>query len=128
MDDVKCYTECKKDECEYVKGNLSEFEVKENDCEIRVDLIVKEVHNVRVWGQVTTCEGRPVEDALVKLVKVVYQEKKIVLVGVAHTITDCQGFYQFDICEKKEDAEYIVIVGKAAVTKDRIICENVCKD
>ncbi|MHB1314340.1 MAG: hypothetical protein ACYCX2_02500 [Christensenellales bacterium] len=113
-----------KDECEYIKGNVAEVEVKECDCEIRADVVVKKIRCIRLWGQVTTCEGRPVEEALVKLVKEVCHGKDTKLIGIAHTVTDCKGFYQFDLCAEK--AEYKVIVGKAAEGKEREVCDNEC--
>lgn len=111
-----------KSECEFIKGNVTEFEVTECDCEIKADIVVKVVRCVRVWGQVITCEGKPVEEALVKLVKVICKDGKTRLKGIAHTVTDCKGFYQFDICEKEEKALYKIIVSKPAKGKEREIC------
>ena len=81
------------------------------------------LHCIRVWGQVSTCEGQPVEDALVKLVKITGKLGKPRVKGVAHTVTDCNGFYQFDICEKEEKAQYKILVSKAAKGKERELCE-----
>lgn len=121
---VEC---CEKDECEFVKGNLVEVEVKEEDCEIRADITVKKKETVRIWGQVKYCEGWPVDEALVKLVKVVCKGGKTKLAGVAHTVTDCKGFYQFDVCEEEEKkATYYVLAGKAATGKEKVAYEKEC--
>lgn len=123
MEGENCTIMHEQKECESIKGNSIEFEIKECDCEIRADVVVKLLHCIRVWGQVITCEGKPVEDALVKLIKVVCKAGKTRLKGVAHTVTDCNGFYQFDICEKEEKAQYKIIVSKAAKGKERELCD-----
>lgn len=33
---------CKKEECDFLQGNVIEFEVKKDDCEIRADVTVKQ--------------------------------------------------------------------------------------
>jgi hypothetical protein len=126
MDEEKYPVECCENECEYVKGNLTEVEVKEDDCEIRADVTVKKRETVRIWGQVRYCDGRPVDEALVKLIKVC-KHPKPKLVGVAHTVTDCKGFYQFDVCEEEEKkATYFVLAGKAAKGKEKVAYEKEC--
>lgn len=113
------------DDCEYLQGNSVAVQFRKNDCEIRADVCVKKVNAIRLWGRVKTCENEPVEAALVKLLKMVCDKHGYRLEGVAHTITDCKGFYQFDICERDDHADYRVIVGKAATGNERIIhdCE-----
>jgi hypothetical protein len=126
-------SKCSHDECIFLEGNQIEFEVKKGDCEIRADIPVQEMRCVRVWGEVRNCKGEPVEDALVKLAKVTCKEGKEKLEGVAHTVTDCKGFYQFDICQKEEECEkeekqiYRIIVGKAAIGKERKIFRTECE-
>lgn len=130
----KCQCELK-DDCIFLKGNQTEFELRKDDCEIRADVSVKEMRCVRVWGEVINCKGVPVENALVKLVKVTCKAGKTKLEGVAHTVTDCKGVYQFEICpkeyddceERREKITYRVIVSMAAAGKERIICHNDCK-
>ena len=124
MTDVheKVSVECEKDECEFVQGNTVVIETEKGDCEIRADVIVKKEKCVRIWGQVKDCKDRPVEGALVKLVREIERCEKKILLGVAHTVTDCEGFYQFDICSDKKRAIYKVIVGKAAMGKERKVC------
>ncbi|MDD5018754.1 MAG: hypothetical protein PHO15_11740 [Eubacteriales bacterium] len=119
--DEKC--ECEKDECEFVRGNTVVIEAKKDDCEIHADVLVKKERCVRVWGQVKDCDGMPVEGALVKLVREVCESGKTMLIGVAHTVTDCLGFYQFDICTRKKKGIYRIIVGKAATGRERFIPE-----
>lgn len=108
-------------ECDFFEGNSVAFDIKKNDCEIRADIIVKKNSCVRIWGRVKSCYDEPVEGALVKLVKVVCWKGRYQYVGLAHTVTDCKGFYQFDICDKEDKAEYRVIVSKAATGKERVI-------
>ncbi len=106
--------------CELVKGNSIDIEVEKEDCEVRADLVVNRSHTVRIWGQVKDCEGDGVSDVLVKLLKVL-SKKHGKYVGVAHTITDCQGFYQFDVAKCEKDSYYKIIVGKAATGSERVV-------
>ena len=121
MEKEKDMFEYKKDDCEVLQGNVIDIDLKKDDCEVRADIRVKRKNCVRIWGRVMDCYGEPVEEALVKLLK------------KAHTITDCEGFYQFDVCDEECKAEYRVIVSKAATGKDRVIydegeCEPCYKD
>lgn len=125
--------DCKRDFCDSVKGNAFDLELKKNDCEVRADITVSRERSVRLWGIIKDCEGKPVKDAQVKLVKVCFKGGKIEFEGVAHTISDCLGFYQFDICPKDENDKYRVIVGKASYGNERTIEDkdgicNPCKD
>ncbi|MGL4772754.1 MAG: hypothetical protein ACRC2K_04225 [Clostridium sp.] len=101
----------------YMLGNNVNFSVCENDSEIKADIVVGFRKSVRVWGQVVDCEGYLVPNAYVKLLK----NTPNGLVGVAHTMSDCQGFYQFDICSCKNENDYTIVVGKAATGEERIV-------
>lgn len=98
-----------------VVGNSVNFAVCPSDSEIKADIIVGYRNSVRVWGQVKDCNGQPVGNAYVKLVKMTPKG----LVGIAHTISDCLGFYQFDICPCTDGCDFTVIVGKAATGNER---------
>jgi hypothetical protein len=128
------HSSCKKEHCENVKGNAFDIEFKKRDCEVRADIVVgREKRCIRLWGQVKDCDGRPVEDALVKLLKPYYRNGRIEFEGVAHTKTDCLGFYQFEICPEEEHVKFRVIVSKATrgherkIEEDHGIC-NPCRD
>ncbi|OPJ55982.1 hypothetical protein [Alkalithermobacter paradoxus] len=105
------------DPCEYIVGNVSEtIEISKNSkiCEVKADFRVNKQRSVRIWGQVKDCNENPVKCALVKLVKQVCRCGKVDYVGVAHTVTDCKGFYQFDVCVPEAIEKYKVIVSKPA--------------
>lgn len=118
---TNCECEFRKEYCETVRGNAMDVELKNNDCEIRADIIVGREKCVRLWGQIKDCEGNPVKDALVKLLKPIYKYGKIEYVGIAHTITDCLGFYQFDVCPCEENTKFRVIASKASKGNERVI-------
>lgn len=105
------------DEKVTVVGNSVNFSVGNNDSEIKADIIVGYRNSVRVWGQVKDCNGQPIGCAYVKLVKMTHHG----LVGIAHTISDCLGFYQFDICPCTDGCDFTVIVGKAATGSERVV-------
>lgn len=95
----------------YVVGNSVNFTVDNCDSEIKADVTVSYRDTVRIWGQVKDCNGKPVPYAYLKLIKYTgngYQ-------GVAHTIADCLGFYQFDICPHTDGKSFRLLVGKASV-------------
>lgn len=128
------HCDCKKEQCDSVKGNSFDVEIKKRDCEIRADIVVgRKRRCIRLWGQVKDCDGIPVEDALVKLLKVCHRNGKIEFEGVAHTQTDCLGFYQFEVCPNEENVKFRVIVSKASRGHERKIDDehgfcDPCKD
>lgn len=107
--------------CELIIGNSLEVDVSKDDCEVRADLEVARKKIVRLWGQIKDCDGLPVEGASVKLLKQITTCGKPNYVGVAHAITDCLGFYQFDLCPCQTPAKYRIVVGKAAVGTERVV-------
>lgn len=122
-----CNCNCKREFCESIRGNSFDVDLNKNDCEIRADVKVGKKNCVRLWGQVKDCDDQPVQDALVKLLKPIYKQGKVEYIGIAHTITDCLGFYQFDVCPSEECAKFHVIVSKASAGNERtIIGEGDC--
>lgn len=115
--------------CNIATGNSLDVEVNCHESEIRADVRVSEYNSVRLWGRVVNCQGKPVPNALIKLLKVEcagghgcgqgYDNYK----GIAHTVTDCDGFYQFEICccDNQADNCYRILVSKAAYGQERII-------
>jgi hypothetical protein len=117
--------ECEKSE--NISGNVIDLDLKKCDSEVRADIKVIKNNKacVRVWGQIKDCEGKPVKDALVKLLKSYYYHGKIEFEGVAHTTTDCMGFYQFEVCLDDEHDKFRIIVGKSTPKgRDRVIREK----
>ena len=118
-----------------VLGNSIDIHVGRNDnsAEIRADVKVEEFCSKRIWGQVINCYNQPVANSLVKLVRVVCQGNKKFYEGVAHTITDCEGFYQFDVCDNDDNECYKLIINKAVTGQELVIdtqggnC-NACND
>ncbi|MEF9934299.1 MAG: hypothetical protein RR539_05485 [Clostridium sp.] len=92
----------------------------DKSAEIRADVRVEEFRSKRLWGQVLNCKGEPIANSLVKLVRVVCDKGRKFYQGVAHTITDCEGFYQFDICENQNEC-YKIIVNRAVTGKETVI-------
>ena len=105
-------------------GNSIELEVNSCESEIRSDIVVSEFNSVRLWGQILNCDKKPVANALIKLLRVVCNEcGGVDYEGVAHTISDCNGFYQFELCADSDmDKDcYKIIVSKSAYGVERII-------
>lgn len=132
-----CQTNDEKQVCDaddsYIVGNSVDFTVGKCDSEIKADLTVGYRDTVRVWGQIKDCNGNPVPYAYLKLIKLCKNTQE----GIAHTITDCLGYYQFDICQcDAEGVNYRLLVSKASVNGgERIIASglsgtncDVCND
>lgn len=112
-----------------ISGNSLDLDVNYCESEIRADVIVSEYNSVRLWGRIMNTEGEPVANALLKLIKVKSKGKNTTYTGIAHTVSDCDGFYQFDICgEYDKDEYYKLLVNKAAYGPERVIdpCNGNC--
>lgn len=88
--------------------------------EIRADVKVGEYSAIRLWGQIVNMNNQPVPNALVKLVKIISGGPSPEYLGIAHTTSDSEGFYQFDICSN-QNAWYKILVGKSNTGKEIII-------
>ena len=117
-----------KNENYIVSGNSIDINRVDTDiAEIRADvqldssLCNKETNVVRLWGQVKDCHENPIPNALLKLIKVVCTHYGEEYQGIAHTTSDCNGFYQFDLCYRDGDEVYKVLVNKAYLGIEQII-------
>lgn len=108
-------------DCTVFNGKSVDININSCDCEIRADVVLSEYKAVRLWGRVLNCDGEPVENALIKLVKVEYNCNHECYVGVAHTISDCNGFYQFELCNYDNKSRYKLLVNKATYGSDTIL-------
>lgn len=106
------------------EGNAIYLELNKNNCEVSTHISVVGEKSVKLWGQVKDCEGHPVEDALIKLLKPVSQDGNIDYVGVDHTTSDNLGFYKFELSPNNENIKLIVIASKAISGNQRTIDEN----
>lgn len=105
-----------------VIGNSTDININPSvsHSEIRADIKVGEYTAIRLWGQIMNMNNQPVPNALVKLVKIIDVDSCPDYQGIAHTTSDCEGFYQFDICSN-ENAWYKILVGKSNTGKEIII-------
>jgi hypothetical protein len=107
--------------CTVFNGNSVDIDVNHCDCEIRADVVVSEYQAVRLWGRIVNCEGKPVANALIKLIKIECDCKYEHYVGVAHTISDCEGFYQFELCNYDDRSSYKLLVSKATYGSKKVV-------
>ncbi len=85
-------------------------------CEIQADFVVPEKRYVKIWGRVLNCFAEVVQHALLKLVKVVCDgQGRYVYEKIAHTITDCNGYYEFELCIEDCQTEYKVLIEKSLI-------------
>ncbi|WP_373601364.1 hypothetical protein [Paraclostridium bifermentans] len=104
-------------ECRVFNGNSVDIDVNSHDCEIRADVVVSEYQAIRLWGRVLNCDGKPVANALIKLIKVDCNGYK----GVAHAVSDCDGFYQFEIYNCDKAYNYKLLVSKATYGSEKVV-------
>lgn len=104
-------------ECTVFNGNSVDIDINTHDCEIRADVVVSEYQAIRLWGRVLNCDGKPVANALIKLIKVDCNGYK----GVAHTVSDCDGFYQFELYNCDKVYNYKLLVSKATYGSEKVV-------
>lgn len=119
-----CYSKTSYDDL--VVGNSIDIQLEKNDSEVRADLTVSRVDTVRIWGIVKDCDGMPISNALIKLVKPINKNGIMEYEGACYTVTDCSGFYQMDVPCSDSDSKYKILVSKASVGYERIICCDNC--
>lgn len=97
----------------YIDINLNDISTAcPQASEIRADMHVKSFNSYRIWGQIVDEKNNPIPYALLKLIKLDHNGK--IRCGIAHTVADCQGYYQFDLCDKpNRDDHYRIIVSKS---------------
>ena len=105
-----------------VSGNSTDLEVNFCESEIKADVVVSEHNSVRLWGRIVNCDNEPISNALIKLLRIEYCGDIANYEGVAHTISDSDGFYQFEIFSgDRENTYYKLIVSKVAYAPERMI-------
>lgn len=102
-----------------VKGDSVDICIDRCVSEIKADITLFEYSTIRVWGQVKNCYGRPICGVLLKLVKVFDCDcKGESYEGIAHTTSDNNGFYQFEICSDDPHRHYKILASKAIFGKE----------
>lgn len=95
---------------EITSSDLKEFE-SGGYGEMRADITLNGHRAVRLWGRIRIKDEdsskSPVPFALLKLVKVCNGKS----IGIAHTVADCNGYYQFDVCPE-EGCKYKILASK----------------
>lgn len=109
---TKLYSTTNESVCNYMQGQTKDLEIKEEDVDIRLDFEVEKKTTSKLWGQVKDTDGRCVEGAFVMLLKPKYIRGNIEYVPIATAVSDCMGFYQFEIDQIEKGCKYKVSVGK----------------
>jgi hypothetical protein len=90
-----------------------------------LEIILPEDKREVVYGIVKDCHGCPIENAVVKLVEVIYFQGKKVRAPVGHTFTDKEGDFTFGpLCP---DRKYEIIIW-ADFTKGKKMCVRPQRD
>lgn len=106
-----------------IVGNSDTFNILENNCDLKVDIIAKKHFGIRIWGQIKDCNNKPIPEALVKLIKPMLYNNKIEYKSLAHCISDDDGFYQFEIDSQEDDSAFKIIASKC-INEDLSCNEN----
>lgn len=109
-------------------GNSIDIDINkcEQGGEVKADIMLNtDINNeckvVRLWGQIKDCNGYAVPNALLKLVKVEKYKGKYEYKGIAHTVSDCEGFYQFDLCYCDGSENYKILVSRTSSGTDELV-------
>lgn len=97
----------------FVVGNSNTFNISEENCDMKVDVIANKHYGARIWGQIKDDKNNIIKGALVKLVKTYYENNCIEYANVANCISDDEGFYQFEVEFSDDDSAYKIIVSKS---------------
>lgn len=97
---------------EIISGNSNEIILNKDDCEIRADVVVGDEKGCSIWGEVTDKCNKPVEKAVVTLLKPQIIRGMCKYIKINSTLTDCYGYYQFYIPECEKICEYKITLGK----------------
>lgn len=81
--------------------------------QLRADITIYDYKLLRLWGQILTTTGHPISHALVQLMKVLYQGATVNFTPIAHTTSDEEGYYQFDV-HADDTFSYKILVSKPA--------------
>lgn len=108
----KLHVSSYEEEFSCIKGKPVQIELKSNDSDIRLDLIVEKRQFSKLWGQIKDPLGNCVEYAMITLLKPQYIRGKIEYIPVETTFSDCFGFYHFEIDKLDKGLKYMVSVSK----------------
>lgn len=102
--------------CAY-ENNLTCFESKTLDVEfenrereIKLDIVLQEKQISKIWGRIVDSNHKPVENAIVTLLRPEYIHFKLEYIQINTTLSDGDGFYEFEISESNKNVNYVVSV------------------
>lgn len=99
------------EKCEYssecnITGNSVSFRIKDDENEIKADIVVDIREELKVWGKVKDCRG--CEAAFLDVILVSVGDKGYRF--IAETTTNSRGWYRFSVCPDDNAHEYKVFV------------------
>ena len=80
--------------CEIFLPNGTDICLDKNDCEKKVNIALDKMKTVNISGYVFDCNDNPLEKAIVRLYEYVDCGN---LKAVCYTLTNCEGFYEFNL-------------------------------
>jgi len=107
----------------------------ENGTQYDLDITLPEDNKGAIFGVVKDCKGRPVKEAIVKLIEVECTREGEKRCPVTHTFTNCEGEFLFGpLCPNKfyevqiwqNDVRHVKICAKPEIERDCLKCH--CHD
>ena len=89
-----------------------DIELQSIESEIQLDITLEEKQVSKIWGRIVDSNHKPVEDAIVTLLRPEYANFKLEYIKVNITLSDNDGFYEFEINESNKNVNYVVSVEK----------------
>lgn len=77
--------------------------------DIRVDICLEEKKLSIIWGRIIDVNQKPIKKSIVTLLKPQYINKRLEYVKVDTVLSDCEGFYQFELKDCYKDTNYLVV-------------------
>ncbi|MGL4914219.1 MAG: hypothetical protein ACRC3Y_17500 [Romboutsia sp.] len=87
-----------------------EVELKNKESEIKLDVVLEEKQISKIWGRIVDTNHRPIENVIVNLLRPEYIHFKLEYIQVNATLSDSDGFYEFEINEYNKNVNYVVSV------------------
>lgn len=101
--------------CEILMPNGADICLEKNDCEKKVNIVMKKMKTINISGYVYDCNEKPVENAVVRLFE--YEDCDH-LRAVCYTFTNCDGFYVINLRGNFE-GKYHIFVSECKEVKKR---------
>lgn len=109
-----------------ISGHSPNIFVSPSRANIRTDIALPQMHNIKLWGQLKNSSGLPLYKVVVKLVELTCLEGKANYTFIDEILTDDSGFYFFNF-EQNINCCYHILVCSRHPSDRKVLVPNFCK-